>query len=214
MLFSIKNLKYKDILNIEKLNLPEKKIICIVGESGGGKTTLLKMLNKLVSPDSGNIYYKNKDLSEIDAVTLRREVVMLSQSPSIFKGTVKENLLIGIKFAEKPQVSDEALKDVLDFVNLNKDLKDNADLLSGGEKQRLALARVILMEPQVYLLDEPSSALDEETEELIIRKMVNHCRKRNKSLIMVTHSKTMAETYYDYLIELKSGNILNVKEAE
>ncbi len=96
MLFSIKNLKYKDILNIEKLNLPEKKIICIVGESGGGKTTLLKMLNKLVSPDSGNIYYKNKDLSEIDAVTLRREVVMLSQSPSIFKGTVKENLLIGI----------------------------------------------------------------------------------------------------------------------
>ncbi len=70
------------------------------------------------------------------------------------------------------------------------------------------------MEPQVYLLDEPSSALDEETEELIIRKMVNLCRKRNKSLIMVTHSKTMAETYYDYLIELKSGNILNVKEAE
>ncbi len=213
-LFSIKGLVYKDILAINRLELPGNKIICIVGESGGGKTTLLKMLNKLVSPDKGEILYNNISLKDIDSVNLRREVVMLSQIPAIFEGTIKDNLLIGLKFSEKPMVSDKVLEEALSFIKLNKNLEDNSENLSGGEKQRLALARVLIMNPKVFLLDEPSSALDEDTEKFVIEKLVNHTRKNNKTLIMVTHSKSIAENYYDCLIEIKEGKIINIKEVK
>lgn len=213
-LFSIKGLVYKDILAINRLELLGNKIICIVGESGGGKTTLLKMLNKLVSPDKGEILYNNISLKDIDSVNLRREVVMLSQIPAIFEGTIKDNLLIGLKFSEKPMVSDKVLEEALSFIKLNKNLEDNSENLSGGEKQRLALARVLIMNPKVFLLDEPSSALDEDTEKFVIEKLVNHTRKNNKTLIMVTHSKSIAENYYDCLIEIKEGKIINIKEVK
>lgn len=213
-LFSIKGLVYKDILDINRLELPENKIICIVGESGGGKTTLLKMLNKLISPDKGEILYNNISLKDIDSVNLRREVVMLSQIPAIFEGTIKDNLLIGLKFSEKPMVSDKVLEEALSFIKLNKNLEDNSENLSGGEKQRLALARVLIMNPKLFLLDEPSSALDEGTEKFVIEKLVNHTRKNNKTLIMVTHSKNISENYYDCLIEIKEGKIMNIKEVK
>ncbi|SHJ37391.1 putative ABC transport system ATP-binding protein [Clostridium amylolyticum] len=213
-MFSIKGLVYKDILAINRLELLGNKIICIVGESGGGKTTLLKMLNKLVSPDKGEILYNNISLKDIDSVNLRREVVMLSQIPAIFEGTIKDNLLIGLKFSEKPMVSDKVLEEALSFIKLNKNLEDNSENLSGGEKQRLALARVLIMNPKVFLLDEPSSALDEDTEKFVIEKLVNHTRKNNKTLIMVTHSKSIAENYYDCLIEIKEGKIINIKEVK
>lgn len=213
-LFSIKGLVYKDILDINRLELPENKIICIVGESGGGKTTLLKILNKLISPDKGEILYNNISLKDIDSVNLRREVVMLSQIPAIFESTIKDNLLIGLKFSEKPMVSDKVLEEALSFIKLNKNLEDNSENLSGGEKQRLALARVLIMNPKVFLLDEPSSALDEGTEKFVIEKLVNHTRKNNKTLIMVTHSKNISENYYDCLIEIKEGKIMNIKEVK
>jgi len=213
-LFSIKGLVYKDILDINRLELPENKIICIVGESGGGKTTLLKMLNKLISPDKGEILYNNISLKDMDSISLRREVVMLSQIPAIFGGTIKDNLLIGLKFSEKPMVSDKVLEEALSFIKLNKNLEDNSENLSGGEKQRLALARVLIMNPKVFLLDEPSSALDEDTEKFIIEKLVNHTRKNNKTLIMVTHSKNISENYYDCLIEIKEGKIMTIKEVK
>jgi len=208
-MFNLKNIKYKNILDISNLNIPKGKITTIVGESGSGKTTLLKLLNKLISFDEGELLYNNQSLSEIDSVELRRNVVMLPQAPAIFNGTVKDNLLIGLKFSEKPTVSDEKLQEILSMVHLNKALHESADKLSGGEKQRLALGRVILLEPEVFLLDEPSSSLDEDTEELIIGKLINYTREKGKSLVMVTHSRKVAQTFSDNIIEIKSGKVVN-----
>jgi len=137
---------------------------------------------------------------------------MLPQTPAIFPGSIKENLLIGLKFAEKPLAEDEKLSSALQFVKLKKGLAEDADKLSGGEKQRLALARVILMEPEVFLLDEPSSALDEETEQLIIEAIVQYCRLNKKTLIMVTHSKKIAKTFAERTIELRNGKVLAERE--
>lgn len=100
-MFVLKNVKYKDILNIEELHIPPRKITVITGKSGTGKTTLLKMLNKLISPDSGEIFFKGTPLKEIDSVELRRKVVMLPQFPVVFPGNVKENLILGLKFSGK-----------------------------------------------------------------------------------------------------------------
>jgi putative ABC transport system ATP-binding protein len=119
-MFDFKNVSYKNILSIDKLHIPKYKITCIVGESGSGKTTLLRLLNRLISPDSGEILYNQKSLSEANPVDLRRQLVMLPQTPAIFEESVKDNLLIGLKFSEKPLASDDKLYEILNLVHLKK----------------------------------------------------------------------------------------------
>lgn len=212
-MFILKNVTYQHILDIQDLNIMQYKVTCIVGESGSGKSTLLRLLNKLISCDTGEIFYHDQPLSSINSVELRRCVAMLPQLPAIFPGSVRDNLLIGMKFAEKPIVDDAKLREVLTIVHLKKELDADSDKLSGGEKQRLALGRVILLDPDVFLLDEPSSALDEETERIIIEQLVAYTKKTKKTLIMVTHSKKVAETYSDHIIEIHQGKVANFKEA-
>lgn len=212
-MFTLKEVKYKDILYIKNLNIKKHKVTCIVGESGSGKTTLLMLLNKLISCDSGEIFYNDNFLSHINSVELRRNVVMLPQSPAIFSGSIKDNLLIGLKFSERPMPSNNELLEVLKLVKLNKDLNLDAEKLSGGEKQRVALGRVILMKPEVLLLDEPSSALDEDTENMIIEALVNYTKENNKTLIMVTHSKKVASQFSDEIIEIKKDLLINQEEV-
>ncbi len=207
-MFEIKDIKYKNVLSIKQLEIPENKINCIVGQSGSGKTTLLRLLNKLISPDSGYILYKGQDLSKINSVDLRRRVVMLPQTPIVFEGNIRDNLQMGLRFAEKADASEEQLLEVLKIIHLNKSLDENADKLCGGEKQRLALGRIILLNPEILLLDEPSSALDEETENLIIEAVVGFAKANYKTLIMVTHSRKVANNFADNIIEIKSGQVV------
>ena len=208
-MFFIKDVKYKNIIDIKYLHIKKHRITCIVGESGSGKTTLLKLLNKLISYDSGEILYNNQSLNNIDSIELRRNIGMLSQFPAIFTGNIRENLLIGLKFSEKPRVSDDKLYEILNLVNLSKTLNEDTKNLSGGEKQRLALGRLMLIEPEVLLLDEPSSSLDENTEDIIIRSLVDYTKKNNKTLIMVTHSTKVANTFSDEIVKMKKGMIIN-----
>ena len=210
-MFRLEGVKYRDILDIHALTIPKNKVTCVVGESGSGKTTLLRLFNKMISCTEGEIYYNNNAISTADSIELRREIVMLPQTPTIFTGTVRDNLLIGLKFSEKPSINDERLTEILKMVHLNKSLEENAENLSGGEKQRLALGRVILMEPTVLLLDEPSSALDEDTERVIVEQLVHYIQQNGKSLIMVTHSRKIAQTYSDTIIEIRDGKIVDQK---
>ncbi|MDO0822504.1 ABC transporter ATP-binding protein [Desulfosporosinus nitroreducens] len=212
-MFTLRSVKYKDILDIDELDIPEQRIICIVGESGSGKTTLLRLLNHIISPDEGEIWFQNTPLSQWNPVELRRKVMMLSQSPAIFEGTVRDNLLIGFKFGEKPPVDENQLQDTLKIVRLNKDLLLDANSLSGGEKQRLAMARILLLKPEVFLLDEPSSALDEETTQFIMEQLVHHVNQLKKTMIMITHSKAVVEAFAEHVVEIKKGKVLITKEV-
>lgn len=212
-MFSLKKVIYKHILEINDLNIKRYKVTCIVGESGSGKSTLLRLLNKLISYDSGEIFYNGQSLNSINSIELRRNVGMLPQLPVIFPGSIKDNLLIGLKFAEKPLVDDKKLRTILNIIHLNKNLDDNSDKLSGGERQRLALGRLILIDPDVFLLDEPSSAMDEKTENIIIKTLVSYIQETNKTLIMVTHSKKVAQTYAENIIEIHQGKVINIKEV-
>lgn len=212
-MFSLKKVIYKHILEINDLNIKRYKVTCIVGESGSGKSTLLRLLNKLISYDSGEIFYNGQSLNSINSIELRRNIGMLPQLPVIFPGSIKDNLLIGLKFAEKPLVDDKKLRTILNIIHLNKNLDDNSDKLSGGERQRLALGRLILIDPDVFLLDEPSSAMDEKTENIIIKTLVSYIQETNKTLIMVTHSKKVAQTYAENIIEIHQGKVIDIKEV-
>ena len=208
--FLLEEVRFKEVLNIESLQIEACKVSAIVGPSGGGKTTLLRLLNRMTSPDSGSVLFFGEPVEQMDPVHLRRKVVMLTQMPVIFTGTVQENLLIGCRLAEKQEPAYDEAQAIMRRVGLDKDLSADAARLSGGEKQRLALARVMLMDPQVLLLDEPSASLDEETEVRVFDLVTEFCRERCKTLIMVTHSEKGFTGYYDTLIRIRDGRVEQV----
>ena len=126
-MFELSKVRYKDIIAIDQLSIKEGKTTCLVGESGSGKTTLLKLLNHLVDFKEGTITYQGNDLKILDAVLLRRKVILLPQTPVIFPGTIKENLLIGLMFAKKELASDQRLLAELEKVGLHhKKLDEDA----------------------------------------------------------------------------------------
>lgn len=208
-IFKLEKVKYKDILDIDNLRIKENIVTCILGQSGSGKTTLLRLLNNLKSPDGGTVYYNDNDILDINPVNLRREVIMLSQNPVVFDGTIRENLNLALEFKEKERVSDDILNKYLEISNLNKSLDTNAKNLSGGEKQRLSLTRVLLSDGEVYLLDEPSSSLDDETERFVIKSIVDFAKNNNKTVIMVTHSVKIAEEYAEDIIRINKGSVID-----
>jgi len=204
-MFELRNVKYKGIVDIPVLTIRAARVTTLMGPSGSGKTTILKLLNKLISPDEGCICYGGEDLSQIDSVAHRRRVTMLSQTPTIFEGTVKDNLAAGLRFQRRTIPGDETLADMLQKVKLEKALDSSAQTLSGGEKQRLVLARVLLLDAETYLLDEPSSALDEATAEAVIEMIVEFTCREKKTLVMVTHAKEIARRYSDDIVEVGAG---------
>jgi len=202
VLFQLEKVIFKNIINIDRMEISPHKTTCLIGESGAGKSTLLKLLNKMNIPDEGKVYYNETPLQEIDSVKLRREVVMISQTPLLFGDTVEDNLQKGLMFSEKPLASRDELMKTLEIVRLDKPLDGFAERLSGGERQRLSLGRVLLMKPPVYLLDEPTSALDEETEIEVMKSFIETAKGHGGSIIMVTHSTNIAEQYGEEIITI------------
>ncbi|GIP31921.1 ATP-binding cassette domain-containing protein [Paenibacillus sp. J2TS4] len=203
----------KQILDIPELTIPANKVTCIVGKSGSGKTTLLKLLNGMISCDEGEIYFDGEPISNMDLVELRRKVVMLQQAPAIFSGNLRHNLLIGLQFSNKPMVTDDVLCSTLNIVRLSKDLEQDGEPLSGGEKQRLAMARVLLLQPPVLLLDEPTSALDEGTSHEIMEALIEQFKHRGQTVIMITHSPTVVRSFAEYIIEIDNGRLIHAGGA-
>lgn len=208
-MFKFNNVKFKDIIDIPDLTINNGEVTCIVGPSGSGKSTILKLLNKIISPNEGYISLDGEDIASIDSVEYRRSVPMLSQSPVTFKGNIRDNLLIARKFQSDDTLSDDRLRKALASVKLDKDLDTDIENLSGGEAQRVSIARLMLIEADTYLLDEPSSALDDLTEDFVIKTMVDMARENNKTLIYVTHSSSASNKYSDRLIKIVDGRVSN-----
>lgn len=205
-LFSCREITYGDILAIPALEIEAGKVTALTGPSGGGKTTFLKLLNKLISPDSGEILFRGDSLATINSVEHRREVVLLSQNAPMFGGTVADNLLAGLRFQGKTEPDEARLMALLGELHLEKKLTDSADKLSGGERQRVALGRLLLLKPSVYLLDEPSSALDRATEKLIVELVIRCAKESDSSIIMVTHSPEMVHQFANKAWLLKKSH--------
>lgn len=206
-MFDLKNVRVDGILQIEQMKIPENQFTCILGPSGSGKSTLLRLLNDLTSPDEGEISFKNKLVSEIDPLHLRRTVVMVSQAPVIFEGSIEDNLQIGLSFSEKEAANVSELESMLKLFMLDKKLSDDAENLSGGEKQRLSWARSMLLDPEVFLLDEPTSALDEDTAHAVLTRFYQYAKRNSKTVIMITHSRELAELVAEQTIDMSRYTI-------
>ncbi len=210
-MFELKNLKFKGILDIPALTL-DQPVVCLMGPSGSGKTTLLRHLNRLNEPDEGTILYNGQPLNTMDPVALRRKVVMLGQTPVIYDGTIEDNLQIGLRFSEGKEAGKGAMEAALERVGLAQPLDSFCDKLSGGEKQRLCLARVMLMDAETYLMDEPSAALDRETEHFMISNLAAFTHERGKQLILVSHSPQVAGMFPKGIVTLEKGRVKEVEK--
>lgn len=206
-MFSLSNVRVRDILHIPELEIVTDKIVAIIGPSGSGKSTLLRLLNNLQSAEEGEISLRNQLVEEFEPTSLRRDVVMVPQTTLIYDGTIADNLQLGREFAELPNVNEEDMTEILEVCHLHKQLETNAIKLSGGEKQRLSLARSLLIHPKVLLLDEPTSALDQETALIVIQSIFSFVREKGIGIIMVTHDRTLADSYADEIIDVSTYSL-------
>lgn len=181
----------KTILSSISLEIPAGSIFILIGPSGSGKSSLLRLLNRLDAPTSGRILYKDQPIESYPVQELRKEVGMLFQHPVMINGTVRDNIALGHKL-QKKDLPEEKVLELIERVGLEKDLIDkDASVLSGGQKQRVALARTLANDPTVLLLDEPTSALDPGAV-VQVRETLIQQAKRGITLVWVTHDMDVA----------------------
>lgn len=209
--YSLRNVAYRQILFIPELDIPSASFFWVTGPSGGGKTTFLKLLNNLVSCDRGEIFYYGHNLLALDPVDLRRRAVMVSQTPYIFPLSVRDNIQLVFHFNRKEAVSQETMENLLAHFGLPGMLDQSTHNLSGGEKQRLALARALLLDPETLLLDEPTAALDEENSLIVFNYLSDWVKKNNRTIVMVSHAATHAGEYADQIMTLQRGKMIGLE---
>ncbi|KAL6857030.1 hypothetical protein ACP4OV_018412 [Aristida adscensionis] len=163
----------KPILQGFSLSIPAGKVVALVGGSGCGKSTVISLLQRFYDPTSGDVFIDGHNIKKIDLKSLRRNIASVSQEPSLFSGTIKDNLRIG-----KSDASDEEITEAATTANVHSfisklpeayltEVGERGVQLSGGQKQRIAIARAMLKDPPILLLDEATSALDSESEKLV-----------------------------------------------
>ncbi|UOQ42525.1 phosphate ABC transporter ATP-binding protein [Halobacillus salinarum] len=180
--------------------------VIFFGPSGAGKSTLLFLFNRLQDPDQGTILYQGKPISEQPIPELRRKVGLVLQSPNLFPGTVLDNLKYGPALHQGWE--DNMAEKLLDYVRLPHNyLHKDADQLSGGEQQRVSLARTLANSPEVLLLDEPTSALDYRTAEEIEAVLKRLIDENKLTMIMVTHNLSQAARLGTRGLFIKEGRI-------
>jgi putative ABC transport system ATP-binding protein len=186
------------------------EITGIVGPSGGGKSTLIRLVNRLEEPSGGRILVAGEDIALIDPLALRRRVAMVLQKPFMFEGTVLANLQRPFLYRNSPlpEAGSKEVAGALELARLSPELLErDARSLSGGEQQRVNLARALICRPQVLLLDEPTSALDRPTTGLLAATIHDICRSEQLVIILVTHDLRLVERVADHLIYLEQGEI-------
>ena len=213
-----KRYKSKQVLKEINLTIEEGKLVTIIGESGCGKTTLLKMINRLIKPSSGFIYINNKKIQSIDEVMLRRNIGYVIQQTGLFPHmTIKENieLIPKLQKVDSEKIIENTRK-LMQMVGLNCEefLERYPTELSGGQQQRVGVARAFANNPDIILMDEPFSALDPMTRSDLQDELVELQSKLKKTIVFVTHDMDEAIKISDMICIMKDGEVLQYDTPE
>lgn len=206
--------KFNDIVALDDINIEIKKgeRIVIIGPSGCGKTTLLRCINKLEIPTSGDIIYNSRNINEYEQNELCQKIGMVFQNFNLFNHlTVEENITlppIKLKVLSKKSAEKKA-RDLLEGVKLLDKLNEYPSKLSGGEKQRVAIIRSLMLSPEILLFDEPTSALDPEMVNEVINLM-KEIADDGMTMIVVSHEMVLAEEFATKIIFMDEGKIVEI----
>jgi putative ABC transport system ATP-binding protein len=197
---------------LKGLNLEIKKnqLVIVNGESGSGKSSLLKLFNRFNDVTDGRIVFNNKEISEYRIDELRKAILYLPQIPYTVEGTIEDNLTFPFSFQVHKDKKYDANKagEWLNYFQLNLPVNHEALKLSVGQRQRIALIRAMLLKSEVLLLDEPCSALDSANRKLIEQKIESLIEAREVTVIMATHSKVSFSSSSPQYFELNDGRLL------
>ncbi len=190
--------------------------LAIIGPSGAGKTSLLRLLNRLSTPTSGSITLENRPVAEIPVISLRRQVVLVPQEPKLLGMKVFEALAYPLVLQNlSPREIRERVETSSDRLRLAEDWLDRNELeLSGGQKQLVAIARALVMEPKVLLLDEPTSALDLGRAVHLITLLTELANRAQTAILMVNHQLELAQQFANRVVYLQSGRLLEDSSIE
>jgi ATP-binding cassette subfamily C protein LapB len=199
------------IINDLSLKIPKGQKVAILGKMGSGKSTLARLLSGIVSPTGGAVLLDGIDIRQVDPSDLRRNVGVMLQETWLFSGTVRENIQMGF-FEQSDQHLLKAceIAGVDDFISKHPsgydlELKERGEGLSGGQKQSINLARALLQNPNVIILDEPTSSMDQATEASVISGLKSW--SADKTMIMITHRNSLLQLA-DRVIVMDDGQIL------
>lgn len=213
-----KRFKNVTVLNNLSFEIEKGELVSIIGASGCGKTTLLKMINRLINPNSGKIYINGEDIHKKDVIKLRRTIGYVIQQTGLFPHmTVRENIEIIPKLQKR--TSKEIAKNTLALMNMvgmdgEKFLDRYPTELSGGQQQRIGVARAFATEPQIILMDEPFSALDPITRTDLQDELVNLQANVKKTIVFVTHDMDEAIKISDKICIMDGGKIIQYDTPE
>jgi putative ABC transport system ATP-binding protein len=187
----------------------QAEILAIVGPSGSGKSSLLRLLNRLDEPTDGNVYLDEVDYRQIAPRELRRRVGMVMQRPYLFAGTVLDNLRFGPR-QRAEDLSLMAADELLAGVGLSGFASRDVSNLSGGEAQRVSFARALANSPEVLLLDEPTSALDEDAKREVEAVIERIGHEQGVACVLVTHDAAQAARLAQRVLVLESGRVVRI----
>ena len=205
-----KTLQNTKILDDLSLTVEPGEILTLVGPSGSGKTTLLRCVNRLIDPDNGTIRYNDRDIKELPVVSLRKQIVLVPQDSFMLPGTVHDNIAYGQNI--HGCYDENIIKQSIIDAGLTESFLDkNAEKLSGGEKKRVSLARALAIHPKILLLDEPTNGIDPKVLLNVEENIIQFVRKRDLTVLWVTHNIDQAKRVSNRIANLKDGTILNVQ---
>ncbi|MEW6723898.1 MAG: phosphate ABC transporter ATP-binding protein [Bacillota bacterium] len=196
------------VLAADEFRLAAGQVTALVGPSGAGKTTLLRLAAGLETPDSGELYWFGRPSNAAD-LAARRRLGFVFQMPRLFSGTVYENLAYGLRLRGLGEGEiRERVERLLQQVGLSEFSAQVARSLSGGEQQRVALARTLITGPEVIFLDEPTANLDPPNVKAIEELVTGYCREQGAAVAWVTHNIFQARRCSQQLVFLAEGRVV------
>lgn len=211
--YSDSNFKLEDL----SFQLSKNEVLGIIGKNGTGKSTILKMANRLVEIDNGDIIYQGKSIlsmSENELRNFRKEVVYIFQNSNLLENkTVYYHLKLIYKL-NKIKVDEKEIDNILDFMEIKRLKNSYCNQLSGGQKQKVAIAMAILQKPKILLCDEISSALDQDAEREVYELLQKIIKQSEVSIIMISHNLSVLKNFCDRVLYIEKGNVFDIIEPK
>ena len=205
----------RDVLRIDSLDIPRGETLVVVGPNGAGKSTLLLTLGHLLIPMRGEILFDGKSILKLDELEYRRRISFVFQDPLLLDMTVEQNITLGLKFRGTPkEEAHERVGKWIKQLGIESLAKRRASQLSGGEAQRVSLARAFVLEPELLLLDEPFSSLDPPTRAKLIEDLSALLKEDHRMAVFVTHNLNEAAKLSHRIAVMVGGGLRQVGTAK